>query len=84
MSTTNDVFDAVNAHIEAADLTPFENAPAADGSASFTSVADSKVCDIYKIVRPFLKLLPNVPFIPKKWKRAIEIFCDTLDAVCGV
>jgi hypothetical protein len=79
-------FEEVNKHFESADLTQFQN-----GNKNFFTSADvtktpgdvlQKVCAIYKVVRPFLALVANLPLIPKKWKEAIKTFMGLMDGLC--
>jgi len=86
MSQHNHTFEDVNAFIEKADLTPYQQG----GTHQFTSAmaaADpgsviTKICGIYKIVSPILKLIASLPLIPAKWKAAIKTFTDLLDILC--
>lgn len=41
-----------------------------------------KICSIYYKIRPFLKAILLIPFIPKKIKEAIKIFMDMMDKLC--
>jgi hypothetical protein len=86
MSTSYHSFEEVNTLIEKADLTPYQQG----GSHHFTIAAAttspsnviSKVCGIYKIVAPILKLVASLPLIPAKWKAAIKTFTDLMDSLC--
>jgi len=86
MPDKNLSFEEVNAHFEKADLTPFNTG----GTKHFNSTMVArdaagtlqKVCAIYKIVRPFLALVSNLPLIPKKWKDAIKTFMSLMDTLC--
>lgn len=79
-------FEEVNKHFENADLKPFQTG----GKSHFTAEAVSKapgdvlqkVCGIYKIVRPFLALVSNIPLIPPKWREAIKTFMGLMDGLC--
>lgn len=79
-------FEEVNAHIESADLSHFE-VGGKHHFASTQTIADpattlSKVCAIYKVVAPVLKLVAGLPLIPEKWKKSLKILIDTLDTLC--
>lgn len=41
-----------------------------------------KVCGVYQKVRPFLEIVGNLFFIPKKWRAAIMTFVAILDGLC--
>lgn len=41
-----------------------------------------KICGIYKKVRPFLELIANLFFLPKKWRTPILSFMLVLDGLC--
>lgn len=42
-----------------------------------------KVCAIYQVVSPVLRLVARVPIIPLKWRDAIRKFCDMMDLLCA-
>lgn len=76
----------VNEHFDNLDLS--EMAP--DGGLGFNA-ADAKanpgevigkICTIYHKIRPFLDLVDNLFFIPKKWREAIKSYMVLMDAVC--
>lgn len=86
MANNELTFEQVNAHFEQADLSPFQT-----GGAKFFAPQDvtrapgdvlQKICGIYKIVSPFLKLVANLPLIPQKWKDAIKTFVNLMDGLC--
>ena len=81
MSSPNLTFEEVDRHIQSADLTAFKSAAGARAGAADAAAAIPNVCGIYKIVRLILALLGNFP-IPQKWKDAIKLFMQVLDAVC--
>jgi hypothetical protein len=86
MNNENLNFEEVNAHFEKADLVPFQKG----GEKHFTAAtaADNpagtlqRICSIYKVVRPFLVLISNLPLIPAKWKEAIKTFIGLMDTLC--
>ena len=49
----------------------------------FEKIRDN-ICKIYRGVRPILKGIPKIPFIPKKIKAAITTLCEALDLLCGL
>jgi hypothetical protein len=77
-------FEDVNRHFERVDLSTFQKggknyfAPGAGATADVLQ----KVCSIYKIVRPFLVLVSNIPLIPAKWREAIKTFINLMDGIC--
>ena len=79
-------FEEVNKHIESADLSTFK----AGGKSHFaaTDIAKApgdvlqKICGIYKVVRPILVIVSNLPLIPQKWKDAIKTFINLMDGLC--
>jgi len=44
----------------------------------------SQVCDIYRFVRPILKVLEGLPLIPRKWREVIGKFIEIMDGFCPV
>lgn len=42
----------------------------------------AKVCGIYRKVRPFMDLVANLWFLPKKWRTPIQSFMMILDGLC--
>jgi hypothetical protein len=79
-------FEEVNKHFEQADLSQFEKGGthffSTESVTSAPAAVLPKVCAIYKIVRPFLALVSNVPLIPKKWRDAIKTFMGLMDGLC--
>lgn len=73
-------FESVNQQIEAVDLETLS--AYADQDMSALSIDDIKqqICAAYKIIRPILKFI--LPFLPEKWKKAIEIFILFMDGLC--
>ena len=86
MPTSNHSFEEVNALIEKADLTPYQQGGVHHFNAAHTQANPgnviSKICGIYKIVAPILKLVASLPLIPAKWKAAIKTFTDLMDTLC--
>ena len=85
--SNNPTFEEVDQHIKAADLAPFApggaHHPAATRSAGATAQAiPANICAAYKVVKPILNLLQNVPLIPAGWKLALKAFMGVLDAIC--
>lgn len=71
----------INAHADSLDT---------DGMLSENSLVEAKgaediigkVCGVYQKVRPFLEVIGNLFFIPKKWRAAIMTFVAVLDGLC--
>lgn len=84
-SSSNPTFEDVEKHIQSADLSAFQKGGKLHVSASAAAspaAAIPNVCAIYKIVRPILVLLSNLPLIPQKWRDAIKLFIQALDVFC--
>jgi hypothetical protein len=86
MSDKQLTFEEVNTHFENADLSIFEkggkhNFSATDVVSNPNGVLEN-VCRIYRIVRPFLALVSNIPLIPASWKNAIKTFVGLMDQLC--
>jgi hypothetical protein len=69
-------FEDVNAHIEQ-HLTAEKLQ-----SLTTTAAAAPSLCSIYGIVKPILTLISQAFFIPQKWRDAIKILIQALDALC--
>ncbi|MEP6724267.1 MAG: hypothetical protein ABJC98_00550 [Bacteroidota bacterium] len=86
MSQHELTFEEVNKHFESTDLSPFKEGGKNHFTAKAVAAAPAdvlqKICSIYKVVRPFLVLVSNLPLIPAKWKEAIKLFISLLDGVC--
>lgn len=79
-------FEQINDHINKADLDSYK-----EGAANYFTEADvknnpggvlEKICSIYHVVRPFLKAILLIPFIPESWKKALRIFIELMDKIC--
>lgn len=79
-------FEEVNKHFESVNLSDYQSGGKSFFTADMVSKAPAdvlaKVCGIYKIVRPFLALVSNLPLIPKKWRDAIKTFMGLMDSLC--
>ena len=79
-------FEEVNKHFESIDLSEFQGG----GRSYFTSKdvtaapqdVIQKICGIYRVVRPFLVLVSNIPLIPRKWRDGIKTFIGLMDSIC--
>ncbi|MEL6832820.1 MAG: hypothetical protein AAFP77_07500 [Bacteroidota bacterium] len=78
MQNVNLDFEAINAHVEAN-----YSETAAPKSGSLTKeLANSRLCVIYKVVRPILSVISKLPIIPRKWRSVIEELINVLDVLC--
>ena len=79
-------FEDVNKHFESIDLSQFkkggENFFTSDTISTAPADILTKICTIYKVVRPFLALVSNIPLIPKKWRDVIKTFMGLMDGLC--
>lgn len=90
MEDKNLTFESVNKHFESAGLKKtidetenFLKSSAVSAAAAPNPAAVlAQVCRIYKVVRPFLRLILNVPLIPSAWKNALRTFCNLMDTLC--
>lgn len=83
MAKDNPTFEEVDRLIQKADLSAFQSRPRATARAAVDPAAViGQVCAAYKVIRPILALLVNVPLIPKKWKDVIKGFMKVMDGLC--
>jgi hypothetical protein len=77
-------FEEVNQHFNNVDLTSFQKGGRNYFEPGATATGDilQKVRGIYKVVRPFLVRVSNLPLIPDKWKEAIKTFISLMDGLC--
>lgn len=71
-------FDQINDHIEKTYVEFDEKSIAVLDKNN----ALSKLCGIYKVIRPILVAITKVIIIPKKWRNAIQTFISVMDIVC--
>jgi hypothetical protein len=55
---------------------------APDGARADPGEIIGKVCGVYQKVRPFLEVITNLFFIPKKWRSAVMSFIVVMDGLC--
>lgn len=79
-------FEEINAQIESIDLSEYE-----EGGKNYVAVADvradasgvlSKICGLYKKIRPILVGISKFPLLPASWKGAIKTFIGLMDTLC--
>jgi hypothetical protein len=79
-------FEEIDKHIQQVDLKAFEAGGKQffDAATARTAPADvlTKICAIYKVVRPILIAVSNLIIIPKKWRDAIKTFIKLMDQLC--
>ena len=71
-------FESVNKEIESLNLGELEV-----GLTREAKDVNSKICLIWKSIGGIIKLIAKFPFIPKKWRAALNLFISTMDSVCG-
>ena len=79
-------FEAVDRHVARADLRRFRKG----GPGHFTPQAVaaaptdvlSRLCGIWQVVGPIIRLIIKFPLLPKKWRDALATLADLLDNVC--
>lgn len=45
-------------------------------------VAIKRICEVYKVVRPILKIVSEFSLLPRAWKQVVGLFIRVLDALC--
>jgi hypothetical protein len=83
-------FESVNKHFESVSLKKtlaetesfVKSNSISAAAAPNPAVVLAQVCRIYKVVRPFLRLILNVPLIPAAWKTALRTFVSLMDTLC--
>ena len=79
-------FEGIDAIVSKANLKSLRVAPARVQAATMDAKAADvlgTICAAWKVARPIVMLLLALPFIPKKWKAALEVFIKLLDSICG-
>ena len=69
-------FEEIDKHIQT------HAAQAAPATAATGAAAIPNVCKQYQTIRPILIALQSFPFIPKKWRDAIQGFTTLMDGFC--
>ena len=77
-------FEQIDAAVNKFDLAAHQNTVAKleSAAASNPALALPQLCPIYKVARPILVVISNLPFIPQKWRDLIKSFISTLDVLC--
>ena len=87
MARSAQTFEDVDKIVQRANLKQFRSG--GTGHVTARAVAASpgdvltKLCAIWKIVGPIVRLIIKTPLIPKKWREALETFANLMDTVCG-
>ena len=71
-------FESVNKEIESLDLNQLES----DLQQEALDIT-SKICQIWNKIGSIVKLIANIPLIPKKWRDALKLLINTLDSLCA-
>lgn len=71
-------FESVNKEIESLNLSQLES----DLNQKSLDVT-SKICQIWSKIGSIVRLIANIPLIPKKWRDALKILINTLDSLCA-
>jgi hypothetical protein len=86
MARSPQTFEDVDKIVRAANLKQFQRGGRGHvtGAAVSAAPADvlTKLCGAWRIVGPIIRLVMKAPFIPKKWRDALEIFASLMDTVC--
>lgn len=69
--------------MEALEVVDYNPQAVAESLAPGTGTAVlTKVCQVYKTVRPFILLVTSLFFIPQKWRDALRSFSTVMDGIC--
>lgn len=71
-------FESVNQEIESLNLKELESSLQQE---SFDIA--SKICHIWSKISSIVRLISNIPLIPKKWRDALKLLINTLDSICA-
>jgi hypothetical protein len=86
MARTAQTFEDVDKIVRSADLKRFRAGGSHHVTARLVAVAPGdvlqKLCAIWKVAGPIIRLVIKTPFIPSSWRAALEIFANLMDTVC--
>ncbi|WP_106794174.1 hypothetical protein [Aquimarina sp. Aq78] len=71
-------FESVNKEIESLNLDELES----DLNLKSLDIT-SKLCQIWNKIGGIVRLIANIPLIPKKWRDALKLLISTLDSLCA-
>jgi hypothetical protein len=86
MAESNITFEQIDALVGAIDLSAYQ--PGGKSHLTAASVRANpaatlpQICPIYKAIKPILKVLAGLPFIPPAWRTVITTFIGLMDALC--
>ena len=87
MAAQNLTFESVDRHVQRLDLSQYRRGGKHHFSAAAVTASPgdvlTKVCAIYRAIRPILALIVKVPLLPKKWRDAVSTFMSLMDSLCG-
>lgn len=69
-------FESVNKEIEDVNL---EELASGLRGADVTAA----ICKIWAKIGNIIRLIANLPLIPKKWRQALKLLISTLDSICA-
>jgi hypothetical protein len=79
-------FEEIDRHINASDLEAFatggKHFVTAESLRANPAAAIPNICAAYKVIKPILQALLLMPFIPARWKQAIQAFMSVLNTLC--
>jgi hypothetical protein len=80
----NPTFEEVDEYIRNVDPSVFQTAEQNVRAATTANPAAAlpNVCGAYKVVKPILALISNLPLIPSAWKNAVKSFTQVLNTLC--
>lgn len=86
MARTTQTFEDVDKIVRSADLKRFRAGGSHHVTARSAAVAPGdvleKLCAIWKVAGPIIRLVIKTPFIPSSWRAALEILANLMDTVC--
>lgn len=74
-------FESVNEKIEALDLAGLEKSSTSNVDAK-GAIAIPFVCEAWKKIGDIVRLIAKFPFLPKKWRQALDFLIKTMDSIC--
>ncbi|AXG71296.1 hypothetical protein KORDIASMS9_03553 [Kordia sp. SMS9] len=74
-------FETVNAEIEALNLEELEKKMPLRADVGVAAIP-SFLCEIWSKIGGIIKLIAKFPFLPPKWRKALELLIRTMDGLC--
>jgi hypothetical protein len=75
-------FESVNAQIEALDLDQLEKSVSQQANAVGVAAIPTFICEVWGKIGGIIKLIAKFPFLPPKWRKALELLIKTMDSLC--